>query len=163
MDPCEKEPTDALDNMVPQGREEITVDAQVTNVFISSMNEDGNNEVQGGRGSLLNDNHQRQQEERRQLQLRPRFLPGSIFGQNASSHIKALFSSSSICSKLCGGSPSDRSTRSLAWSLCRHPSPTLATANGGWTAATLVKERGRARRTKRKKQTPLDRCFNLLC
>eukprot|EP00066_Takifugu_rubripes_P023887 XP_011613153.1 PREDICTED: zinc finger RNA-binding protein 2 isoform X1 [Takifugu rubripes] len=28
MDPCEKEPTDALDNMVPQDREEITVDAQ---------------------------------------------------------------------------------------------------------------------------------------
>lgn len=29
MDPCEKEPTDVLDNMVPQDREEITVNAQV--------------------------------------------------------------------------------------------------------------------------------------
>lgn len=44
MDPCEKEPTDALDNMVPQDREEITVDAQVTKVllFISTVSKDGN-------------------------------------------------------------------------------------------------------------------------
>lgn len=33
MDPCEKEPTDVLDNMVPQDREEITVKAQVTAVW----------------------------------------------------------------------------------------------------------------------------------
>lgn len=47
MDPCEKEPTDALDNMVPQDREEITVDAQVTKVplFISSVSRDGNNQI----------------------------------------------------------------------------------------------------------------------
>lgn len=47
MDPCEKEPTDALDNMVPQDREEITVDAQVTKglLFISSVSKDGNNQM----------------------------------------------------------------------------------------------------------------------
>lgn len=47
MDPCEKEPTDALDNMVPQDREEITADAQVTNVllFIPSVSREGNNQM----------------------------------------------------------------------------------------------------------------------
>lgn len=47
MDPCEKEPTDALDNMLPQDREEITVDAQVTKVllFISRVSKDRNNHM----------------------------------------------------------------------------------------------------------------------
>lgn len=38
MDPCEKEPTDALDNVVPQDREEITVNAQVTHCSLRIRN-----------------------------------------------------------------------------------------------------------------------------
>lgn len=34
MDPCEKEPTDALDSMMLQDREDITVGAQVTVYWI---------------------------------------------------------------------------------------------------------------------------------
>lgn len=34
MDPCEKELTDVLDNVVPQDREEITLNAQVTVPFV---------------------------------------------------------------------------------------------------------------------------------
>lgn len=163
MDPCEKEPTDALDNMVPQDREEITADAQVT--MCCCLYSVVKTETTRCWGEGVSAQWQSSKAiERKMVTAALTTVSGWIFFvQNAFSHIKALFSSSSIFSKLCGGLPSDRSTRSLAWSLCRHPRPTLATANGGWTAATWVKERGRARRTKRKKQTLLDRCFNLLC
>lgn len=35
MDPCEKEPTDALDSMMLQDREDITVGAQVTGFILT--------------------------------------------------------------------------------------------------------------------------------
>lgn len=151
MDPCEKEPTDVLDNMVPQDREEITVNAQVAFCLdwawlkIVAWQPSGK-----GGGVLLQENHETTPG-REQLH---HLLGGS-------SETKFLFSSSSLSSKLCGCSPSDRYTRSWAWSLCPRPRPALATANAAWTAATQAKARGRARKTKRKKPTPLDRCFCL--
>lgn len=153
MDPCEKEPTDVLDNMVPQDREEITVNAQVTAAFFGlSVRQTLNNQVRG-RGvcstRILN-NRKREQ---------AHLLSESFyFSKNVSSCTKSLFSSS-VCSKLCGCSPSDRYTRFWTWSLCLRPRPALATANGGWTAATRAKERGRERKTKRRKLTALDRRF----
>lgn len=39
MDPCEKDPTDVLDNMDPQDREDITVHAQVMAPFVWTVSE----------------------------------------------------------------------------------------------------------------------------
>lgn len=144
MDPCEKEPTDALESMMLQAREDITASAQVP--------------IQ----SIYNDSDC--------LWRSPPLFPVclcTVKCQNnclkkdaySSTNLRFSFLSLSASSMLCGCLLSVRSTRSWAWSPCRRPRPAPATANVDGTAAKRAKGRGRAKKTRRKKQRALDLCL----
>lgn len=83
MDPCEKEPTDVLDNMVPQDREEITVNAQVTAPFVWTERETDAQQPGTGKAGVCS---MRIINNRKQEQLQAHLLGVSLyFSKNVSS------------------------------------------------------------------------------